>query len=164
MKNNNLIPSLLIACGLFAVALKPAPQLAPIPQADPVALAAASVTGPTEPTIEWYGTSSMESPASAEPFTVLARAWTDGTFQVKLLKWYSSIEQTPSTSDCTIDGFACSEAGKKWFFDTPWITVSSGPDQFCSTDVNSDGEVDFGDLLEVLGQWGEKCDPGLPIG
>ena len=49
MKNNNLIPSLLIACGLFAVAFKPAPQPAPIPQADPVAVTAASVTGPSEP-------------------------------------------------------------------------------------------------------------------
>ena len=35
--NNNIIPACIIGAGLFAVALKPAPQPAPIPQAEPVA-------------------------------------------------------------------------------------------------------------------------------
>ena len=38
--NNNIIPACIIGAGLFAVALKPAPQPAPIPQAEPVAVAA----------------------------------------------------------------------------------------------------------------------------
>ena len=57
--NNNIIPACIIGAGLFAVALKPAPQPAPIPQAEPVAVATASVTGPSEPVIVWYGTTHM---------------------------------------------------------------------------------------------------------
>ena len=49
--NNNIIPACIIGAGLFAVALKPAPQPAPIPQAEPVEVATASVTGPSEPVI-----------------------------------------------------------------------------------------------------------------
>ena len=58
--NNNIIPACIIGAGLFAVALKPAPQPAPIPQAEPVAVATASVTGPSEPVIVWYGTCNAE--------------------------------------------------------------------------------------------------------
>ena len=57
--NNNIIPACIIGAGLFAVALKPAPQPAPIPQAEPVAVATASVTGPNEPVIVWYGSTHM---------------------------------------------------------------------------------------------------------
>ncbi|MEO1598382.1 MAG: hypothetical protein AAFR78_07580, partial [Planctomycetota bacterium] len=52
--NNNIIPACIIGAGLFAVALKPAPQPAPIPQAEPVAVTTASVTGPSEPYIVEY--------------------------------------------------------------------------------------------------------------
>ena len=38
--NNNIIPACIIGAGLFAVALKPAPQPAQIPLAEPVAVAA----------------------------------------------------------------------------------------------------------------------------
>ena len=51
--NNNIIPACIIGAGLFAVALKPAPNC-PNPQAEPVAVATASVAGPSEPVIVWY--------------------------------------------------------------------------------------------------------------
>ena len=80
--NNNIIPACIIGAGLFAVALKPAPQPAPIPQAEPVAVASASVTGPSEPVIVWYGTTAGANTngANQDAFLVL-RAWSDGVIE-----------------------------------------------------------------------------------
>ena len=157
--NNNIIPACIIGAGLFAVALKPAPQPAPIPQAEPVAVATASVTGPSEPVIVWYGTSNGTAPTSSCSSLCghyhLLRAWSDGLVEAKRVTVQSNALgcQTPST---------CS-----------WLPVSSAQ-MACRTDINGDGEVELEDLLAVLSQWGGQatcpdtvqlqCGLGLPNG
>ena len=54
-----------------------------------------------------------------------------------------------------------------------WFVISS-PQMACRTDVNGNGEIEFGDLLAVLNQWGDQatcpdtvqlqCGLGLPNG
>ena len=146
---NNIIPACIIGAGLFAVALKPAPQPARIPQVEPVAVATASVTGPSEPVIVWYGTNSS---ATNENFGGVLRAWSDGT--VEYLKFNAQGSCSPSNG--------CG-----------WMLVSS-PQMACRTDINGNGEIEFGDLLAVLNQWGDQatcpdtvqlqCGLGLPTG
>ena len=161
MKNNNLIPSLLIACGLFAVAFKPAPQPAPIPQAEPVAVTAASVTTTSNPVIVWYGTSNgtgTDSSSWAGHYHLL-RAWSDGTIEAKRVKVQSN------SQGCTAPDFC------EWFeISPPQVQYSMA----CKSDVSRNGSVDFDDLLQVLEQWGNdatcpeqvqlQCGLGLPNG
>ena len=135
MKNNNLIPSLLIACGLFAVALKPAPQPAPIPEAEPVAVATASVTGPSEPVIVWYGSSTTNTNGNNQNVFYVLRAWSDGVIEAK--PNYAASNCGP-LSTCT------------------WQVISS-PQMACRSDINGNGEIEFGDLLAVLNQWGDQA-------
>ena len=149
--NNNMIPACIIGAGLFAVALKPAPQPAPIPQAEPVAVATASVTGPSEPVIVWYGTTAGANTngANQDAFLVL-RAWSDGVIEAKL-------------------GYVNSGCGSLGTCD--WQVISS-EQMACRTDINGNGEIEFGDLLAVLNQWGDQatcpdtvqlqCELGLP--
>ena len=151
--NNNIIPACIIGAGLFAVALKPAPQPAPIPQAEPIAVATASVTGPSEPVIVWYGTTAGANPGgtSANSFLVL-RAWSDGVIEAKLAYVNSGCNSLA----------ACD-----------WQVIST-PQMACRTDINGNGEIEFGDLLAVLNQWGDQatcpdtvqlqCGLGLPNG
>ena len=158
--NNNIIPACIIGAGLFAVALKPAPQPAPIPQAEPVAVATASVTGPSEPVIVWYDAVSTSSYYSSSPGSnkvTLLRAWSDGTVEMKadIRAHYVPGEGCP-------DGYGCE-----------WVVISS-PQMACRTDINGNGEIEFGDLLAVLNQWGDQatcpdnvqlqCGLGLPNG
>ena len=141
--NNNIIPACIIGAGLFAVALKPAPQPAPIPQAEPVAVATASVTGPSEPVIVWYGTGG----------SLLYRAWSDGTIEAKQIRNVYECSLIPCVTD--------------------WVVVSTSQ-MACRTDINGNGEIEFGDLLAVLNQWGDQatcpdtvqlqCGLGLPNG
>ena len=157
--NNNIIPACIIGAGLFAVAFKPAPQLAPIPQAEPVAVAAASVTGPSEPVIVWYGTTSY--PASQQQ-SGGNNYWPEGNVWI-FRAW----------SDGTIEGKRDNVAGPG---DAPWTNweVISTQQMACRTDVNGNGEIEFGDLLAVLNQWGDQatcpdtvqlqCGVGLPNG
>ena len=158
--NNNLIPACIIGAGLFAVALKPAPQPAPIPQAEPVAVATASVTGPSEPVIVWYGTgtpSSGPTTSAHSGFYHLLRAWSDGTIEAKRMLIYDNT----SSSRCVPDDIC------------DWFVISSAQ-MACRTDINGNGEIEFGDLLAVLNQWGDQatcpdtvqlqCGLGLPNG
>ena len=160
--NNNIIPACIIGAGLFAVALKPTPQPAPIPRAEPVAVATTNVTGPSDPVIVWYGTSAY--PASQhvcgggggnsyypEGNVWIFRAWSDGTIEGKRSR----------VSGC---------ASSQW---NDWELIST-QQMACRTDINGDGEVELGDLLAVLGQWGDQatcpdtvqlqCGLGLPNG
>ena len=158
--NNNIIPACIIGAGLFAVALKPAPQPAPIPQAEPVAVASASVTGPSEPVIVWYDAVSMpisisgSGSGSANSYALtMVRAWSDGTIEAK------RVDALRCTGPCCED--------------CPWFVISS-PQMACRTDINGNGEIEFGDLLAVLNQWGDQatcpdtvqlqCGLGLPTG
>ena len=154
--NNNIIPACIIGAGLFAVALKPATQPAPIPQAEPVAVAAASVTGPSEPVIVWYGTGHAWGAGGSDGYSGyyhMLRAWSDGTVEAKRMRI--------SRAECS------SPQCDYWF-------VISSPQMACRTDINGNGEIEFGDLLAVLNQWGDQatcpdtvqlqCGLGLPNG
>ena len=153
--NNNIIPACIIGAGLFAVALKPAPQPAPIPQAEPVAVATASDTGPSEPVIVWYGNEQLRDEVGNTQAAVL-RAWSDGTIEMKVY--------FPQYFGCDIDS---SRPNCDW-------TVISSAQMACRTDINGNGEIEFGDLLAVLNQWGDQatcpdtvqlqCELGLPNG
>ena len=159
--NNNIIPACIIGAGLFAVALKPAPQPAPIPQAEPVAVATASVTGPSEPVIVWYGTGTPKGEGvnntNFSNYYHLLRAWSDGTVEAKKI----NIRDNGSPESCVPN------TGCNWY-------VISSPQMACRTDINGDGEVELEDLLAVLSQWGDQatcpdtvqlqCGLGLPTG
>ena len=173
--NNNIIPACIIGAGLFAVALKPAPQPAPIPQAEPVAVATASVTGPSEPVIVWYGTTHIGEPNTRDSndsasSALLIRAWSDGTIEARSIinnfrpDWdICGVKEYSNPSDCP--------ASLVWTSD--WFVISS-PQMACRTDINGNGEIEFGDLLAVLNQWGDQatcpdtvqlqCGLGLPTG
>ena len=132
--NNNIIPACVIGAGLFAVALKPAPQPASIPQAEPVAVATASVTGPSEPVIVWYGTGVSR----------LYRAWSDGTIEAK------RVENNLYRVDCPI--FLPIRAVQLLH-----LTGSSSPPPkwHAAPTSTATGEIEF-DLLAVLNQWGDQ--------
>ena len=157
--NNNIIPACIIGAGLFAVALKPAPQPAPIPQAEPVAAASASATGPSEPVIVWYGTNELgraEQNNGTASWSALYRGWSDGTIEMKIIR------HAAPTGDACSSLSSCS-----------WTVISS-TQMACRTDVNGDGQIEFGDLLAVLSQFGGgttcpdtvqlQCGLGLPTG
>ena len=163
--NNNIIPACIIGAGLFAVALKPAPQPAPIPQAEPVAVATASVTTTSEPVIVWYHAHQLEIdqwPFASGSETLLFRAWSDGTVEAKGIGFSFYYENV-----CNVLGNLCNGVGSDW-------TVISSPQVACRTDVNGNGEIEFGDVLAVLNQWGDQatcpdtvqlqCGLGLPNG
>ena len=158
--NNNIIPACIIGVGLFAVALKPAPQPAPIPQAEPVAVATASVTGSSEPVIVWYGTGTNSNAYESnvdfgEGYYHLIRAWSDGTVEAKRIDVWDDVA-------CQDNGGGCD-----------WFVISTAQ-MACRTDINGNGEIEFGDLLAVLNQWGDQatcpdtvqlqCGLGLPNG
>ena len=156
--NNNIIPACIIGAGLFAVALKPAPQPASIPQAEPVAVAAASGAGPSEPVIVWYSAFGEISNRGQ-----ILRAWSDGTIEAKFVEHTFGLY-----SDC---GVYPSDCGA--YVTSDWHVISS-PQMACRTDINGNGEIEFGDLLAVLNQWGDQaacpdtvqlqCGLGLPNG
>ena len=174
--NNNIIPACIIGAGLFAVALKPAPQPAPIPQAEPVAVTTASVTGPSEPVIVWYGTADMGKPVenatgqSPSSGALLIRAWSDGTVEAKAIG--NNFNTSYTGNDCYLRHYfnACPD---QLVLTSDWFVVSS-PQMACRTDINGNGEIEFGDLLAVLNQWGDQatcpdtvqlqCGLGLPTG
>ena len=140
--NNNMIPACIIGAVLFAVALKPAPQPAPIPQAKPVAVTTASVTGPSEPVIVWYDAVTMPVSRSGSGSGVsntysfaMVRAWSDGTIEAS-----------------RVQSLQCSEGPNT----CQWYVISS-PQMACRTDINGNGEIEFGDLLAVLNQWGDQA-------
>ena len=82
--NNNIIPACIIGAGLFAVALKPAPQPHP-ERAEPAAVATASVTGQLAgDCLVWnYGTPQSEN--STDQPAVITRAWSDGVIETMTL-------------------------------------------------------------------------------
>ena len=168
--NNNIIPACIIGAGLFAVALKPAPQPAPIPQAEPVAVATASVTGPSEPVIVWYDSAGSAEGIYGEQYYTLFRAWSDGVIEAKFVM--SITNRNNDKGFCDISPtFNCDPQDPYLTLD--WFIISS-PQMACRTDINGDGSVELGDLLAVLSQWGDQatcpdtvqlqCGLGLPNG
>ena len=136
MKNNKLIPSLLIACGLFYVGANlNKEQETKVIQAEPVvAKTVASSTGVGEPVIVWYGTS-VGANDSSNGYYHLLRSWSDGTVEAKRVRVEANY----------CDATTCS-----------WQVISTSQ-MACRTDINGNGEIEFGDLLAVLNQWGDEA-------
>ena len=140
MINNNLIPSLLIACGLFYVgANRNKEHETKMIHAEPVvAKTVTSSTGVGEPVIVWYGTVESQTVVNGGfSFYNILRAWSDGTIEAK--------KMPIDYDDCNPTLFVCD-----------WVTISS-PQMACRTDVNGNGEIEFGDVLAVLNQWGDQA-------
>ncbi|MAV55798.1 MAG: hypothetical protein CMJ28_07595 [Phycisphaerae bacterium] len=156
--NNNIIPACIIGAGLFAVAFKPAPQPAPIPQAEPVAVATASVTGPSEPVIVWYQSTTvgkLATPSSTEiPSVIYSRAWSDGTIEAKYAFMNRSLTKF-NNGNCDLDIIE-TDCSSEMAVTSDWFIISS-PQMACRTDINGNGEIEFGDLLAVLNQWGDQA-------
>ena len=152
--NNNIIPACIIGAGLFAVALKPAPQPAPIPQAEPVAVATASVTGPSEPVIVWYST--IEN-----AWDIMERRAAYRTRELGLMGQLKlSLGETPLICNRFVEELRNCHS-RRWltvksFLTSDWQVISS-PQMACRTDINGNGEIEFGDLLAVLNQWGDQA-------
>ena len=146
MKNNNLIPSLLIACGLFYVGANlNKEQETKVIQAEPVvAKSVASSTGVGEPVIVWYG--SHEEVWSANDHRhILVRAWSDGTIEGCIYDF-----RIYPSSNCSFQDSTCAPV-----IASDWFVISS-PQMACRTDINGNGEIEFGDLLAVLNDWGTE--------
>ena len=141
--NNNIIPACIIGAGLFAVALKPASQPAPLPQAEPVAVAAATVTGPSEPYIVEYDISTS---GQLGEFLTTSRVWSDGTIEARRWRWEGqTCSNNTNPASCT-----------EWR-----ILPGSSGGYACRSDIDGDRQVDFDDLLMVIKGWSHPaiCTP-----
>ena len=142
MKNNNLIPSLLIACGLFYVGANlNKEQETKVIQAEPVvAKTVASSIDAGEPVIVWYDAVAMPTAIAGNGGSIksldfaMVRAWSDGTIEASRVQ---SLRCTEGPDTCQ------------------WYVISS-PQMACRTDINGNGEIEFGDLLAVLNDWGTE--------
>ena len=139
--NNNIIPACIIGAGLFAVALKPAPQPAPIPQAEPVAVATSSVTGPSEPYIVEYDFTSNTNGTYHNVY----RIWSDGSIEIRRWVWGPNCSNPQPAEACL-----------------GWTLFSGSSDGYaCRSDIDGDRQVDFDDLLMVINDWSQPaiCNP-----
>ena len=108
--------------------------------------------------------------SSPIPGSLLLRAWSDGTIEAK-----SVINNfRPNPEFCGVREYSnpydCPDS-LVWTSD--WFVISSAQ-MACRTDINGNGEIEFGDLLAVLNQWGDQatcpdtvqlqCGLGLPNG
>ena len=141
--NNNIIPACIIGAGLFYVGANlNKEQESKVIQAEPVvAKTAASSTGVGEPVIVWYDAVSTSGKYGSEPGpknVTLLRAWSDGTIEMKA--------EIPAHWDngCPDGITSCG-----------WVVIST-PQMACRTDINGNGEIEFGDLLAVLNDWGTE--------
>ena len=141
--NNNIIPACIIGAGLFAVALKPAPQPAPILQAEPIAVTADSVAGLTEPYIVEYEVSPS---GNLGEYVYASRVWSDGTIEVRRWRWdWQSCNNNTNPESCT-----------------DWRILPGSSDGYaCRSDIDGDRQVDFDDLLMVINDWSQPaiCNP-----
>ena len=156
MKNNNLIPSLLIACGLFYVGANlNKEQETKVIQAEPVvAKTVASSTGVGEPVIVWYGTATSRTPLNGSQVASyhLLRAWSDGTVEGRYV--YSNQELNNNDDNCAPSPMN-QNCANDLVITSDWFVISS-PQMACRTDINGNGEIEFGDLLAVLNDWGTE--------
>ena len=140
----------LIGAGLFANAFMGNTQTV---QAVP-ASAAVVVQGDVEPTIVWYGVTHNQRFVYRDPscstgcndsreYTVLARAWSDGTVELKKIS---------TGSDYGADTFAQS-----------WTVVASPTDGLnAAADITFDEVVDGQDLAVLLARWGDAPRNPMP--
>ena len=141
----------LIGAGLFANAFMGNTQTV---QAVP-APAAVAVQGDGEPTIVWYGITHNQrwvsyysnqncgSCQNSHEYSVLARAWSDGTVEIKKISTGSSSGE---------DAFAQS-----------WTVVASPTDGLnAAADITFDEVVDGQDLAVLLARWGDAPRNPMP--
>ena len=151
MKNNNLIPSLLIACGLIYVGANlNKEQETKVIQAEPVvAKTVASFTGVGDPVIVWYEMlNSSVGGGSDLDYMMLVRAWSDGTVEGKVFADNLRYES------CQLFFSTCNKQQLD-VISSDWFVISS-TQMACRTDINGNGEIEFGDLLAVLSDWGTE--------
>ena len=119
-----------------------------MPAAAAAVTAAASAQAGGEPTVVWYGTeSSVESATYSR--TLLFRAWSDGTVEVRAISWSqpgaSNPCQTAFSVDCPV-----------------WAVVASPTAGYrAAADINADELVNGVDLASVLSNWGDA--PRVPF-
>ena len=92
-----------------------------------------------EPTIVWYDIQLVSEGGSYTTY-ILARAWSDGTIEVRKQQIYRQNEL-----NCFIEERFCS----------PWLVVSSPNEGLAAlSDLNDDESVNIDDLLQVINDWG----------
>jgi hypothetical protein len=114
------------------------------------AIAAAS-TAQVTPTIVWYGITQTQGvfvPNNntywVQPYTVLARAWSDGRIEVRKV----------------CGGASCGDPINQG---TGWTVVSDPNSGYnAAADINFDSKVDGADLSQVLNDWGDAPRQDIP--
>ena len=97
--------------------------------------------GPAEPTIVWYGIAHNPREVGSggtysSEYSLLARAWSDGTVETKKLCPGNNCETGIYAGD--------------------WIVISSPNEGLnAAADINFDERVDAGDLGQLLAAWGD---------
>jgi hypothetical protein len=124
-----------------------------MPRADASATHAAAVvavaTAQVEPTIVWYGITHNQGALTYnnfyhQPYSVIARAWSDGKVEVK---------KVCSGSTC----------GDSIGIGTGWVTISTENMGFnAASDINFDDKVDGADLGQLLTAWGDAPRHDIP--
>ncbi len=156
--NNNIIPACIIGAGLFYVGANlNKEQETKVIQAEPVvAKTVASSTGVGEPVIVWYGSADMGMAANTSTNmssgALLLRAWSDGTVEAKAIG--NNFNTSYTGDECYLRHYfnACPD---QLVLTSDWFVISSSQ-MACRTDINGNGEIEFGDLLAVLNEWGTE--------
>ena len=147
--NNNIIPACIIGAGLFYVGANlNKEQETKVIQAEPVvAKTVASSTGVGEPVIVWYGVQKNDvgNGPAGRATQLMLRAWSDGTIEGKVFTYWGDYSNNCEYQESTCGGISSSG----------WFVISS-PQMACRTDINGNGEIEFGDLLAVLNDWGTE--------
>ena len=93
--------------------------------------------GPEEPTIVWYGMNKTNASSPTDSILItFARAWSDGTIEMRKWDYYNCGSVDP-----------CGSAD--------WQVVSDPNEGLAAlSDINGDESVDVLDLLTVIDRWG----------
>ncbi len=155
MKNLSTGTGLCIA-GLCAVAFPFAQKLASFEsqahaggQASAMTAVASSATAQATPTIVWYGIAHNQGALTYnnffhQPYSIIARAWSDGRVEVK------KVCSGSTCGDQIADG-------------SGWVTVSAANQGFnAASDINFDSRVDGADLGQLLTDWGDAPRQDIP--
>ncbi len=147
----------IVAFPIIDRALPRAEATVPTAAVQAIASAAHAQAG-GEPTVVWYGVGSDTTQyggtiGSSSTFRLdrLYRAWSDGTIEMRRVRFSSSGEAAAAEA-CT-SSLPCV---------SPWIVISSPNQGFkAAADSNADEKVDGEDLAAVLSNWGDA--PRVPF-
>ncbi|MDB4627966.1 hypothetical protein OAF82_00070 [bacterium] len=144
MKNAGMAGAVaLVGIGLLSIGLS---NFANRAEAVPSAVVNA---GPDEPTIVWYGMADVSTAGCASdnrftPFYRVARAWSDGTVEVKL------VIQSPN-ANCEPNEIC------------PWQVISSPNEGLnAAADINHDEIVNAADIGLLVAAWGDAPRNPMP--